>query len=65
MAVVNENGLWLKEDFGGYVNIINAKTLNNSLTDITITKLDTKYSIIETIISEKADIKNKNGKWKM
>lgn len=64
LAVVNENGLWLKEDFGGYINIINAKTFkNNILKNITITKLDTKYQTIETIISKKANIQNK--KWQM
>ena len=57
LAVVNENGLWLKEDLTNFVNIINAKTFkNNQLQNITITHLDKNYNTIETIISSKADI---------
>tara|TARA_B100001175_G_scaffold316295_1_gene329852 strand:- start:148 stop:1227 length:1080 start_codon:yes stop_codon:yes gene_type:complete len=60
LAVVNENGLWLREDLGNYVNIINAKTFKEDIiTKITISHLDKNYNIIETIISEKANIKSK------
>ena len=60
LAVVNENGLWLREDLGNYVNIINAKTFKEDvITNITISHLDKNYNIVETIISEKADIQSK------
>ena len=64
LAVVNENGLWLKEDLGNRTNIINAKTFkDNFIKNITITHLDENYNTIETIISDKADIKSKD--WKL
>ena len=50
LAVVNENGLWLKEDLVNYIHIINAKTFkDNNLKNITITQLDKDYNTIETI----------------
>ena len=58
--------MWLKEDLGNYVNIINAKTFkNNKLQNITVTHLDKNYNTIETIMSDKADIYLINGIWKM
>ena len=60
LAVVNENGLWLKEDLGNFTNVINAKTFkDNYIKNVTITNLDKNYNTIETIISEKADIRSK------
>ena len=61
LAVVNENGLWLKEDLGNYINIINAKTFKDEyLRQITITQMDKNYKTIETIIAKSANIKSKN-----
>ena len=60
LAVVNENGLWLREDLGNSVNIINAKTFKEDvITKITISNLDKNYNIIKTIVSEKANITSK------
>ncbi len=60
LAVVNENGLWLREDLGNTVNIINAKTFKeNVISKIIISNLDKNYNVIETIVSEKANIKSK------
>ena len=57
LAVVNENGLWLKEDLGNFINIINAKSFkDNKIQNITVTHLDKNYNTIETIISDKANI---------
>jgi len=64
LAVVNENGLWLKEDLGDFINIINAKTFkDNNLQNITVTHLDKNYNTIETIMSDKAYILS--NQWKM
>ena len=39
LAVVNENGLWIKEEIDGSSNIIHAKKFNkNNIEDITITQ---------------------------
>ena len=64
LAVVNENGLWLKEDLGNYINIINAKTFKDEyLKKITITQMDKNYKTKETIIAASANIKSKD--WKL
>jgi len=64
LAVVNENGLWLKEDLGNYINIINAKTFKDKyLKEITITQMDKSYRTIETVIAASANIESKN--WKL
>ena len=64
LAVVNENGLWLKEDLGNFINIINAKSFkNNEIQNITVTHLDKNYNTIETIISDKANILS--NQWNM
>ena len=60
LAVVNENGLWIKEKNGDKIFIINAKTYNtNSLENIKITELNNNYKLINTIISSRANIEKK------
>lgn len=68
LAIVNENGLWVKEKVNDRVNIINANSFEgNTLENISITEVDDKYKTKKTIIATKADISNKtwllkNGK---
>tara|TARA_B100000427_G_scaffold309888_1_gene299256 strand:- start:1039 stop:2118 length:1080 start_codon:yes stop_codon:yes gene_type:complete len=68
LAIVNENGLWVKENVDNNINIINANSFEGDfLEDISITQVDDKYKTIKTIIASKADISNKtwilkNGK---
>ena len=60
LAVVNEDGLWIKEKNGDKIFIINAKTYNtNSLENIKITELNNNYKLINTIISSRANIEKK------
>ncbi len=60
LAVVNESGLWIKENIENNINIINAlKFEGNHLEDLTITQVDTKYKTAKTMISKKADISSK------
>ncbi len=62
LAVVNEDGLWIKEKNGENIFIINAKNFQiNNLENIKITKLDKDYKLLNTIISNKANIESK--KW--
>ena len=64
LAVVNEDGLWIKEknEDNNLIFIINAKNYKiNILEDIKITQLNNSYKLINTIVAEKADIKEK--KW--
>ena len=62
LAVVNEDGLWIKEKSldNKKIFIINAKTYKtNSLERLEITELNNNYKLLNTIISEKANIKEK------
>ena len=63
LAVVNEGGLWIKEKNkdGRKIYIINAKTYKiNKLENLEIIELDENYKLLNTIISEKANILKKN-----
>ena len=63
LAVVNQGGLWIKEksDDSKKIYIINAKTYKiNHLENLEIIELDENYNLINTIISKKANINNKN-----
>ncbi len=62
LAVVNEDGLWIKEknSENNSIFIINAANYKiNLLEKIKITQLDENYKLINTIFSEKADINEK------
>ncbi len=62
LAIVNEDGLWIKEKSKDNRRIffINAKNYKiNNLENLEITELDNDYKLINTILSEKADIKQK------
>ena len=61
LAVINEEGLWIKDEVGGTINIINAEIIEkNIIKNISINQLDNKFTLFNTIIAETADIKNKN-----
>ncbi len=61
LAVVNENGLWIKEEINGTSNIIHAKKFNkNKIEDITITQFISATNNINIITAKKADISSKN-----
>jgi len=60
LAVVNESGLWIKEEINETINIIHAKQFKENLIEkITITQTDPKFKMPNTIIAEKADISKK------
>ncbi len=60
LAVVNEDGLWIKEKNNEYIFIINATKFKfDNLENITISQIDNNYNLINTIIADKADIKSK------
>ncbi len=62
LAVVNEDGLWIKEKNSEEIFIINAKNYNfNSLENLKITQLNHNYKLINTIVASKANIESK--KW--
>ena len=60
LAVVNESGLWIKEEIDETINIIHAKQFKENLIEkITITQADSKFKMPNTIIAAKADISKK------
>ncbi|MBD1158051.1 LptF/LptG family permease [Pelagibacterales bacterium SAG-MED17] len=62
LAVVNEDGLWIKEKNieNKRIFIINAKNYKiKSLEKLEITELNNNYKLLNTIVAEKADIKEK------
>ena len=59
LAVVNENGLWIKDEIDNKINIINAESLNeNILEKVIISQFTNDYEFIKTINSKKVNIKN-------
>ncbi len=63
LAVVNEDGLWIKEKNkdDSSIYIINATTYKkNKLENLNITELDKDYKLIKTIIAKDADTTKKN-----
>ncbi len=57
LAIVNENGLWIKDNVNNVTNIINAETYSNyNLKGISITSLDDEFKLLYTISADKASI---------
>ncbi len=57
LAVVNENGLWIKEEIGNLSNIIHAAKFNeNIIENITITQRNLQTDSINIITAKRADI---------
>jgi len=64
LAVVNENGLWIKDEVDNNINIINADTIEKyELKNITITQLDLNFNLLKTIKASSANIINDT--WKL
>ncbi len=62
LAVINKNGLWIKDIINGEINIINSSKINNNiLSETFISSFDKNYKLIRNIRSNKIDIKN--NKW--
>ena len=61
LAVVNDDGLWIKEEIDQNLYIIHAEKFDSdSLKSITITEADKYYNNKKTIIASKANILSKN-----
>jgi len=64
LAVITENGLWIKDEINDNINIINALKVNNEfLLNVSITRFNKDFDVIEILQSEKVDITSK--KWKI
>ena len=64
LAVITENGLWIKDEINDNINIINARKVNNEfLLNVSITRFSKDFNLVEILQSEKVDITSK--KWKV
>ena len=61
LAVITNNGLWIKDTIEDKTNIIHATKMNgNHLINTTITQLNKEYDVVKHIQSEKINIIKKN-----
>ena len=57
LAVITENGLWIRDEINGGINIVNANKVNNEfLLNVSITQFNKNFDIIRIIDSDKVDI---------
>ena len=64
LAVITENGLWIKDEIDSHINIINANKVDNQfLLDVSITQFNDKFEILKIIHSKKVNISS--NKWKL
>jgi len=60
LAVITENGFWIKDEVDGIISITNADKINkNFLMDVSIVQFDTNYNLVQSIDSKKINIQNK------
>ena len=61
LAVITNNGLWIKDTHKGLTNIIHASSMNKGLLfDTFISQFDNRYEVIRHIYSDKININNNN-----
>ena len=59
LAVINDNGLWIKDEINGNVLIVNADKIDGTfIVNVNITQLSSDFKLIQNIYSEKINIKN-------
>ena len=64
LAVITENGLWIKDEIENEINIINANKVENQfLVDVSITQLNKNFDVQRIIQSDKIDISS--FEWKI
>ena len=64
LAVITENGLWIKDEIDGKINIINANKIDNQfLIDVSITQFNKDFEINNIINADKVDISS--NIWKL
>ena len=64
LAVITDNGIWIKDEIQDKINIINANKVDSEfLLDVTITQLNKDFEVLKVIKSKKIDISSL--KWKV
>ena len=60
LAVITENGIWIKDEKDGVTSIINAESLkNNFLNNVDIVQFDKDFNFIQNVSTKKINIKDK------
>ena len=61
LAVVTENGLWIKDEINEKKYVVNASKINgNYLENVSIAEFDINFNLVRMIESKKVDVSNKN-----
>ena len=61
LAVITENGLWVRDEINGTINITNADKINNKLlNNVSIVQFDKNFNLIQIIESKEVNIESKN-----
>ena len=61
LAVITENGIWIKDEIEENINIINAYTFENkNLYDVDILQFDKNFNFVSNISSKKILIENRS-----
>ena len=61
LAVITENGIWIKDEMENKINIIHALGINkNFLLNVNITQFDKNFNFLKSIDSKKIDISSQN-----
>ena len=64
LAVITNNGLWIKDEIGKNINIINAHKVDKEfLLNVSISQFNKQFEILKTIQSDKVDISS--YEWKI
>ena len=59
LAVITENGLWIKDETGEKIRIINSSRLvENFIENVEITEFDKNFELVRTLFIKKIDISN-------
>ena len=61
LAVITENGLWIRDEINETINITNADKINNKkLNNVSIVQFDKSFNLIQIIESKEVNIETKN-----
>ena len=61
LAVITENGLWIRDEVNETINITNADKINNKkLNNVSIVQFDKSFNLIQIIESKEVNIETKN-----
>jgi lipopolysaccharide export system permease protein len=61
LAVITENGLWIRDEINEKINVINADKINNELlVNVSIVQFDKNFNLLQIIESKEVNIKSKN-----